>query len=86
MPVDGVMKLEQELAYSAARSDIESFCVGVGFGDGVLIWFDTSRVDEGCEHEVARAIRYLSAMNYLIRNPERPACVRVKDFNQVEVK
>lgn len=73
-------RLQRELAYSAARADIESFCLARSAHPHQTLWFDTSLSDEGCEMEVARAIRYLTAAGLLVRHSERPVLVRVKDL------
>lgn len=74
-----VEKIRDELAYEAAKSDLESFC-RLKRSEGGLYWYDTSEVLDGLEMDVARALVYLDSVNMVIRNPERPALVRVKDY------
>jgi hypothetical protein len=69
-------QLQQELADSAAISDIESMCDGVG--DMVDRWYDTESVHEECREELLKALKYLNYRNLIEKHPDNKYWVRVK--------
>lgn len=73
-----IEKIRDALAYEAAKSDLECFCDPV-LSEGKVEWYDTKDVDPDFEEPIARAIVYLTSLNMILRNPDRPALVRVKD-------
>lgn len=83
-------RLQMELAYSAARSDIECFSVRHnGFLDAPARW-DVSSVEQiEAEHYDAgftedaleRAVEYLGWLNVLERDPVNPNIVTIKDLS-----
>lgn len=81
-----IRKLERELAYSAARSDIEVYCVGMKHsGRYHDVWYDISgtaaetRCPKRAEYQpiIDRAVEYLEARKLLKHHPEIPALVQV---------
>lgn len=80
MSRDELQQLQAHLAYTQARMDLESFCVARAAHPGLPWWFDTARVDKGCEAFVERSVRYLSLAGLLIRHPTQPHLVQVKDW------
>ncbi len=75
-----IRQLEQELAYSAARSDIECHCVSEKHsGQHHGRWHDLSTAGNDEEEWVANAVRYLEARNLLKRHPVRNTLVKVLD-------
>ena len=73
--------LQAELAYSAARSDIEVTAVAVRSARrGGSQWYETriasTRGDED-QAWVDRAVRYLDLCGLLRRDPKKPTVVRV---------
>lgn len=72
-----MLSLQAQLAYSAARSDIETLCCPEGeWTDG---WHDpTTPTDEDDRRDVATALRYLDLRGLLERN-ENGVWVRVRD-------
>ena len=80
-PKNELRQLEQEIAYHAARSDIECGCKGKRQPrERVLWWYDTESAESGEEQEgVSMAGRYLELRGLLKRNPENPALVQPLD-------
>ena len=82
-----LFKIERELAYSAARSDIECECVPVDRVAGET-WWDTSRFrpeseafDEGSLVVlIDRAVKYLSWLGLLECAWDAPHIVRILDL------
>ena len=75
-----IKQLERELAYSAARSDIESICIATApNGMGATIWRDTRSLGWEDAEFVSSAITYLESRNLLRRHPEMVELVRVVD-------
>ncbi len=71
-------QLEQEIAYSSARSDIECYCTSENVG-GVtpLWWYDITSAESDEEQEwVTMAVRYLELRGLLLRHPENATLVR----------
>jgi hypothetical protein len=84
-----VQRLEREIAYHAARSDIECYCVREqlppGRGAASLDWYDTTRVSPAPQHPddlqfLTDAVRYLDLRRLLVRHPERSHLVRIRDW------
>lgn len=75
--------LAAELAYSAARSDIEVNGISVKAGKrGGSRWYATTIAStRGGEDQawLDRAVRYLDLAGLLVRDPTRPTIVRVLD-------
>lgn len=63
-----MLTLQAQLAYSAARSDIETLCCPEGeWADG---WHDpTTATDEDDQADVDRALRYLDLRGLIERHP-----------------
>ena len=73
-------KLEQEFAYSAARSDIECYCMSEHHsGRHYGLWYDTALVDSVDAEWVAKAVRYLELRKLLKRHPVRNTLIRFVD-------
>lgn len=79
-------KLEQELAYSAARSDIECQCIAEETVP--LVWYDTSEIAMAyslgdslgeVRELVARAITYLEWRGCIERREGQPHILRIKE-------
>ena len=69
--------LEQDLAYHAARADIEFYCKPVPQGAPFRErWYDTEVDDEDTPF-VTQAARYLDLAGVLIRHPHNRALVRL---------
>lgn len=77
-----MLTLQAELAYSAARSDVECYCAAGGTGN---LWYDTTNVLDDDHDTVARAIRYLELRGLLERHMTQP-WVRVRDEDDVATK
>lgn len=74
-------KLERELAYSAARSDIECHCsIEQHSGRYYGRWHDISSADPSDAEWVAKAVRYLELIKRLKHHPENENLVRVRDL------
>jgi hypothetical protein len=82
-------QLERRIAYNAARTDIESHCIGEGIREGktgpVFWWWDTARIAPApeCAEDIeflSDAVRYLDLRRLLVRHPDRPNLVRIKDW------
>jgi hypothetical protein len=77
--VSELRKLERELAYTTARTDIESFIAPVrksGCHSGW--WYRLSSVEDRSEKQsVTKAVRYLELRKLLRRHPLEPDLVRV---------
>lgn len=65
-----MLSLQAQLAYSAARSDIETCCAWSGDAPGR--WYDTTNVS------IADSLRYLDLRGLLERHPTQP-WVRVRE-------
>jgi len=74
-------RLAHEIAYGAARSDIECYCEGQAeAGARLSWWYDTTSAESSEEQEwVVMAVRYLELRGLLKRNPENAALVRPMD-------
>ena len=76
-----IAQLERDLAYGAARADIECHCRSQII-DGVE-WYDLNRpMEDDDPHEeqwIARAARYLTLRNLLTKHPDQPGLVRPLD-------
>lgn len=79
-------EVEQDLAYSAARSDIECECIGVDLPNGN--WWDTTQFQPESEGVfdpgalptmIARAVAYLEWRGLLERMWGSPHIVHIKD-------
>jgi hypothetical protein len=73
--------LERELAYSAARSDIECLTTPIHFRDER--WYDISpglQIDPENIQWVAKAVQYLESINRLQRHEIEKTVVRVLDL------
>lgn len=68
-------RLERALAYSAARSDVESYCATVS--GNLSPWYDPAHVLDDDHETVATAIRYLDLHGLIERSPQ--GWVRVRD-------
>ena len=76
-------KIEQKLAVSAARSDVEWCCKRLGKAkDGY--WYDTAVVALDDTDIVKEAVKYLEWQNLLVRHPEKPNLVQLLRQNKVE--
>lgn len=80
--LEELRRLEQEIAYHGARSDIECFCASKAVSrEPLLWWYDITTagpvVEEG--EWVTMAVRYLEMRGLLLRNPENPNQVRPLD-------
>lgn len=62
--------LERRLAYTAARSDIECYCITVTGEPGC--WYDTRLVLDDGRETVAIATRYLDLRGLIERHPSQP--------------
>lgn len=73
--------LERKIAYSAARSDIETMCcVWRDEGANPGWWYDTQVLDcESSRPWVDDAVRYLELRGLLLRSPNAPHVVRPLD-------
>jgi hypothetical protein len=73
--------LAHQIAYTTARSDIESFTKSVDVSTGGHRWYDLSTViRDAYERDcVANAIFYLDGRELLLRHSEKPFYVRVLD-------
>lgn len=70
--------LERELAYSAARADIELLCLSAETDPETgARWYDTSSADAEDVADVQLACRYLEWRGRLVRRPDNPNIVRV---------
>jgi len=80
-PMDELRRLEREIAYHAARSDIECMCQGEMVGQQSRLWlYDITSAESEEETEwVAMAVRYLELRGLLLRDPENPVKVRPLD-------
>jgi hypothetical protein len=77
--VSELHKLEQELAYSAARSDIECHCMARQHsGQHHGWWYDTTTVTGDDVEWVEKAMRYLDLRKVLKRHPDNAALVRIE--------
>jgi hypothetical protein len=87
LPAD-ILRIERDLAYSAARSDIECHCMSVG--NWRERWFDPSQkpevalgqrnpLNDDDRETVAIAIRYLDARGLIERHPDGWVRVREDD-------
>jgi len=71
--------IEQQLAYSAARSDIEMCCMPDDTSvDLHEYWWDIIVGDVEDDETVTRAIEYLESRNLLEWHPDRPDLIRIK--------
>ena len=74
-------RLERELAYSAARSDIECECAQSTKGGVRAYETDVPQIDEHTNEIVARALMYLNWKGLLERDPQdEMRILRVKDL------
>lgn len=73
-----IQRLQLELAYSAARSDLEWYLREVSSVCGDGRWYDTASPDPDMVEDVDRALWYLSAHNLLERHVDRPSFVRIR--------
>lgn len=71
-----IRKLEREIAYDAARSDIECHCEGNGMFPE---WYDITKIEELSEELVVKSIQYLKLRNLLNHHPANPDLVRIFD-------
>lgn len=72
--------LEREIAYSAARSDIERHCESKHHsGRYYGRWYDATSMDAGVADLVSKSIRYLELRKLLKRHPEDKTLVRIID-------
>lgn len=73
-----IAALEQELAYGAARADIECHCPVKQIGGH--LWYEVASLRDGSDEEdaewVARAMRYLELRGLIAKHPDRPGFVR----------
>lgn len=78
-----IQQLERELAYSAARSDIECHCApekppGKYHSGKQGMWWDLGSIDDPYDRAwVARGVAYLEARKLLKRHTDNPALVQV---------
>jgi len=79
-------QLEQAIAYSSARSDIECYCQGSRHsGPHIGVWYDiTSPEPDEAKEMVGAAVRYLELRELLKRHPENPFLVRPMDIEAVQ--
>lgn len=74
--------LAHELAYGAARSDIECHCRQVSADPA---WYDTASASaEFREDWIDRALAYLDGRGLLLRHPSNSAWVAIKDAPEKE--
>lgn len=69
------------IAYQAAVSDIECFCVGRETPDSPRRWYDLADItgnDESIVADVKRAAQYLDARGLLIRRHDAPHLVQFR--------
>lgn len=71
-----MLSLQAQLAYSAARSDIETCCAWAGDAPGR--WYDTSNVLDNDPESIADALRYLD-LRGLIERHDNGVWVRVRE-------
>ena len=71
-----MLSLQASLAYSAARSDVETQCAWAGDAPGR--WYDTTNVLDGDRETVDTAMRYLDLRGLIERHPTQP-WVRVRE-------
>jgi len=71
-----MLSLQAQLAYSAARSDIECYCLAVF--EGTDRWRDPVDVDKIDREDVDTALRYLELRGLIERHPTQP-WVRVRE-------
>jgi len=78
-------QLEQALAYSSARSDIECYCNGSRHsGPHIGVWYDiTSPEPDEAKEMVNEAVRYLELRKLLKRHPENSDMVRPLDIEAI---
>jgi len=75
---DEVIAIQRELAYSAARSDIE--CLGLSLGGG---WYQVVMGTADEDTAVLNfALRYLAAIGMLESSPANPGAVRVRSLEE----
>lgn len=76
-----LIALERKIAYSAARSDIETMCcVWRDEGANPGWWYDTQVLDcQSSRPWVDDAVRYLELRGLLLRSPDAPHVVRPLD-------
>lgn len=69
-------QIKQDLADSAARSDIECLLVRTGlFEDG---WYDTKSTAAEDQADVIRAMEYLAHRELIEKHPDNKYWVRIK--------
>lgn len=86
--------LAHQIAYDAARSEIESFCVAEpGLLPVDARWWNTRQLEDTEQHpedaaaqhgEVQRAVAYLDLRGLIERHPGNPHLVRIKDQAEVQ--
>lgn len=78
---DDVFELTHQLAYEAARNDIESFGVAVEGELGLAGWYGPPSTQDtpGGGDYFARGVRYLRALQLIEFHPINPVWVCVKD-------
>ncbi|HHS84310.1 MAG TPA: hypothetical protein ENK38_05195 [Gammaproteobacteria bacterium] len=75
-----IKQLERELAYSAARSDIDFYCArSIQSGRYYGTWYFREAGHREYQWYVDRAFAYLEARNLLRRHPEMVELVQVLD-------
>ncbi len=75
-----IRKLERELAYSAARSDIECICTSRTIsGRYYGRWYQIHGLEGNDAEFVANAVLYLESRKLLKRHPSAPDLVQVLD-------
>lgn len=85
MNQDNLNALAHEIAYSAARSDIECLTAMECRFSQQGHWWDTSTRDETDAPWVDKAQTYLDATGHLERKPDAPHIVRILDRNESSI-
>ena len=71
-----IEQIKQDLADSAAISDIECMLVRVGeFSEG---WYDTETCPNENEQDLLRAMKYLAHRELIEKHPDNRYLVRIK--------
>ena len=75
-------QLEQELAYSCARSDIECECNFYSEDDG--LYYDIASAGSEWHDYVVRAVRYLDMIGKIKRHQDNHSLIHIRNLTETQ--